>query len=919
MKTTLLTFLIAFINFTTNVNAQKANLSIGQKPADLEKSGFYENKGQIVDQNYKPNSDVNYLFSSKDFNVALRQTGFSYDTYTDVYDSTIEISSTPNPMEEQFQKSKKFTRSFHRVDIELEGCATNAQLIAEGRSEAGYNYFTSGTPQGGVSDVHYFQKVSYKNIYPNIDLEFFIRTATGSAVPIEYQFVIHKGGNPSDIKLAYRGANKVSLRGNTIMVNVSAGNFAENIPSSYFKNNMEEIEVSYVAMGNNTFAFSLPKNTVISSDFVIDPTPNLQWATYFGGTGNDIGNDIVLDGGNVFITGSTASASNIATAGVYKTIVGGGEDAFVAKFNPNGDLLLWATYYGGTGDDAGIGMTIDASSNIYIIGSTNSTSNIATSGAAQTSYGGVGVFDYDIFIAKFNASGNSLFWATYYGGAGSEAAYNAIALDTSNNVYITGATTSTSNIATVGAYLTFGGGSSFDHDVFIAKFASTGASLLWGTYYGGTGIDQGMDLALDVNSNVHITGPTSSTNNIATSGAYLTTFGAGNDVFVAKFNSTGTALLFGTYYGGTGSESAGGIRIDASNNVYIVGTTTSTSNIATTGAYQSTKSGGYDAFVAKFDPTGTSLIWGTYYGGTANDGGKVIAFDANNDIYITGNTHSTSNIATACAYQTVSGGGSDAFLAKFNSTVTTLLWATYYGGPAFDRANGIAFDASNDVYIIGPTLSTSNIATSGAYKTTAEALYEVFIARFSESTCAILPIELLSFTGKNQGTTNLLEWTSATEINNDYYTLERSIDGLNFETLDIVDGAGNSTTALNYSLVDVHPHKLTYYRLKQTDFDGAFTYSQTIAIAVSGIDIITIYPNPMVDNFQFLISSSDDTNVKLFVTDVLGRTVLEKNIFVVQGLNTNTLDVSTLSNGTYMLQVITSKGLYKAQKQFSVK
>ncbi len=190
--------------------------------------------------------------------------------------------------------------------------------------------------------------------------------------------------------------------------------------------------------------------------------------------------------------------------------------------------------------------------------------------------------------------------------------------------------------------------------------------------------------------------------------------------------------------------------------------------------------------------------------------------------------------------------------------------------------------------------------------------------------CAtILPIELLSFKGKNQGTTNLLEWKTATEINNDYFTLERSEDGNNFESIGVVDGAGNSTTELNYSFTDSHISHLTshvfYYRLKQTDFNGDYTYSQTIAIAIPGIDIVSIYPNPSSDYFQYAISCSDETVVNVHVMDVLGKRVIEKNIAVTQGLNTNKLDVSTISNGTYILQVITNKGIYKAQKQFSVK
>ncbi len=187
------------------------------------------------------------------------------------------------------------------------------------------------------------------------------------------------------------------------------------------------------------------------------------------------------------------------------------------------------------------------------------------------------------------------------------------------------------------------------------------------------------------------------------------------------------------------------------------------------------------------------------------------------------------------------------------------------------------------------------------------------------ASCIVLPIELLSFSGKNTGSVNMLEWVTASEINNDFFTIERSIDGMTFETIGIVDAAGNSTASLSYSLKDQHPGQLTYYRLKQTDYNGDYTYSQTISLAMPGIDIISIYPNPASDHFQYSISSSDETEAKVLVIDVLGRTVFEKSIMVMQGINNYKIEASEISNGAYTLQLATTKGLYRAQKQFSIK
>jgi len=738
----------------SNTYAQQLNSVAEKKEVQLSRTGFYENKGQIVDQNYHPNPGVKYLLNSPGFNVQLRQTGFSYDTYKDVYNATSEQQDPPQKLPEKFKKTKKFTRHYHRVDIELEGCNTAAVLLPEGKSTAYLNYFTAGTPEGGVNNVHYYQKVTYQNIYPNIDLEFYVRNAKGKGVPAEYQFVIHPGGNPNEIKLAYKGANEVSLENNTIKVKVAAGDFTENIPASYFKESKQAIKVSYQALGNNVFAFSLPQSTVIKNDLVIDPTPNLLWGTYYGMSG-DIGYGIALDGsGNVYITGTTGSMSGIATAGAYQIANSGGppasaQDIFVAKFNSTGSTLLWGTYYGGTSWDVGHGIALDGSGNVYITGITESSSGIVTAGAYQTTWG-ASVNGSAAFVAKFNSTGSSLLWGTYYGKGGNVNGMG-IALDASNNVYITGGTGCTSGIATGGAYQASYASTDGSYDAYVAKLNSTGSSLLWGTYYGGTGYDMGQGIALDASDNVYITGSTTSASGITSGVPYQATFGGAADVFVAKFNSTGSSLTWGTYYGGTGGDNGFGIAVDGSGNTYITGYTTSTSGIATTGAHQTTYGGSdEDAFVAKFNPTGSSLTWGTYYGGTGDEVGYGIALDGSNNVYITGGTSSASGIATPGAYQINLDDATEIFVSKFNSTNSALTWGTYYAG-RFD-GQSIAVDASGNAYITGYAAITSGIATAGAYQTALEGNQNAFVAEFSDHITISISATAVACNAGNDGT-----------------------------------------------------------------------------------------------------------------------------------------------------------------------
>jgi len=745
-----ITFISIFLLLVNAMGyAQTKDLS-GYK---INSTGFFENKGQITDQNHKPNPDVKYLLNSSGFDVQLRQTGFSYDTYTDSVASS-QLSGVSQELlaaKGKYEQPEKFVRHYHRVDIELQGCNINAQIIAEKKSSAYFNYLT-GTIQGGISDVHYYQKVTYKNIYPNIDLEFFATTkkqpktnsAQVSSIPLEYQFIVHPDGNPDDIKLKYKGAIKTVLEDNKLLVRVDAGDFTENIPSSYLKGNGQAVNVSYATLGNNVFTFSLPQNIALTSDLVIDPVPNLLWGTYYGdggGANGDYSYAIAVDAsGNSYIAGRTQSTSLIATAGTYESSFSGSQNAFAAKFNSTGTTLLWGTYYGsggGSGDQA-FAIAIDASDNVYITGNTESTTGIATGGVYQPAISGTSI---NAFVTKINPTGTALVWGTYYGGTSQTTGWG-ITVDASNNVYVTGTTTSTSGIATAGSYL-----SNYPvHSIaaFVSEFNSTGTALLWGTYYGGTGSTNSFAIALDAANNVYITGLTSSTSGISTLGAYQSavTASAGNsNAFAAEFNSPGN-LVWGTYFGGNVNDWAYALALDASTNVYIAGLTQSTLGIATVGAYKTSltcAANRFNAFVAKINSGGGSIGWGTYYGGNVYDQAWSIAVDGSDNSYITGLTQSTTGIATAGAYQTsfIGGlGGYNIFVAKLDPAGLNLLWGTYYGGTLWNQGYGIALGPCDNVYITGSTESTSDIATVGASQTTyvsAGSHYDGFVAEFDST------------------------------------------------------------------------------------------------------------------------------------------------------------------------------------------
>jgi uncharacterized protein (TIGR02145 family) len=257
----------------------------------------------------------------------------------------------------------------------------------------------------------------------------------------------------------------------------------------------------------------------------------------------------------------------------------------------------------------------------------------------------------------------------------------------------------------------YGGGL---YDCFIAKFNQAG-DRLWGTYYGGSGDDNAGTVSTDNNKNVFLSGQTTSNTGIATPGSYQPNRYASTDAFLAKFDSNGVRQ-WGTYYGGESGDNNTACTNDGSGNVYFAGLTSSHTNIASPGAYQTIYGGGpLDAFLAKFNSDGQRL-WATYYGGSGRDDGYGCNADSTGNIYVVGRTNSPDGIASPGCHQPDYGGGLyDSFIVKFDSSGQRL-WGTHYGGTNDDEGNGCAIGSGNDIFMVGLTNSSNNISTPDSYQ-----------------------------------------------------------------------------------------------------------------------------------------------------------------------------------------------------------
>jgi hypothetical protein len=713
MKKQILFLSIAF----TLVTAYSANVTeqMKQQKAVLY---FIENKGQVVDQNNNPNSAVKYLFNGDGMNIQLRTGGFSYDVFTKT-----KQPKKPNahgkidPPDPKFGDTQIWDTHFHRIDITLVGSNTTCNVLPSEPAPDFLNYYTAGTPEEGVTSVHHYSKVTYENIYPNIDMEFLANENSGA----KYNFIVRPGGNISAIRLKIDGATKITLKDGKLLIKTTRGNVEETIPSSYIINEGSNAPVTarFTRLSENLFGFSVDGDIPANAALVIDPVPLRLWATYYGGSAEDRVLDATMleTADKIFICGTTTSATAIATSGVQQSTLAGGTDAFIVRFNASG-VRQWGTYYGGSGNEEGYACSYAGTGDVALGGTTYSTSNIASSGAHQTTLGG----NKDAFLVKLNGNTGVRIWGTYYGGTWDDYFYD-INCDTYDYLALAGRTGSTNNIATSGTCQpAYGGG---NEDAFLVCFNSSG-SRFWATYYGGTGSDFGYGISCDDNTNYTLAGYTNSTSAIASGGAYQTTLGGGTDAFLAEFNWNTGLRNWGTYYGGSGNEEGFSCYM-TTNNVVLAGTTYSASNIATAGAYQTAIGGNKDAFYAKFT-IGGARNYATYYGGTSDD-----YFYGTYKNYFVGRTGSTNAIASTGSYQPTYGGGNeDAFLVKFDDA-NSRQWGTYYGGSASDFGYGIRFFSSdNEVYMAGYTASTSGISTTGAHQSTfGGGAYDGFLVKFN--------------------------------------------------------------------------------------------------------------------------------------------------------------------------------------------
>lgn len=689
---------------------------------------FYENKGQIIDQKGNANSKVKYLFNSGGLNVQIKKEGFSYDVYevekTKKKKSKVENSLTAFDRKPKDEFDYKF--KFHRVDIDFLNANKNPEIIAEGKSTDYENYYNIPHKPEGVTEVHRYQKITYKNIYPNVDLVFFKPKDT--AKTIEYNFIIHPKGKISDIKLKFKGA-KTKLKDGKLSMNLRFGEMQENIPHSWIEepSKKTDLSVQFKEIENGVFGFAAPQDS-FDKTVVIDPVPTRIWKVRnSNGSHHRRINKIVEKDNSIYTLDIRLAQFNIATNDYNENDWYSINYGYFAKFDANGNKI-YGVYIGnhvkydssnGTNDVNDF--AIDQENNIYIVGSAaddeNGNNTITTPGAykehsSKYPYQYATTENCDGFILKLSNQGIKI-WGTYFGDESYDTIINVV-INSKNEVIFTGAVNNTNYISEsiINAPVLKG-----PKNFYIAHFEKSGKFIsakkmsLYNSYDGRT------FLAIDTHDNLYLgtnVGYTFTDIWQATPGTHqIDIIGNGNTCLM-KFNKD-FKYEWGTFYGGLnyygdfhnireGYTSLRGLEVNTNNEIIIAGVTNAIEKIATLGTHQNKISGNYtqDMFITKFNANGKQ-IWGTYYGddsqsGISNDDNLYcLSVDENDNIFIGGYTGSKKNISTPNSYLDYYDIYNEGFFSKF-STEGKLIWGSYYEDPI-----DAIFANKNFIYTFGST------------------------------------------------------------------------------------------------------------------------------------------------------------------------------------------------------------------------
>jgi hypothetical protein len=700
------------------------------------------------------------------------------------------------------------------MQMQFVGANPQAQIHGDAELPGKVNYLTGNDPAHWRTGVGMFARVRIGELYPGINLIYY-----GNQRQLEYDFAIAPGTDPDVIAIHFDGTDKISVNpGGELILALAGGEIRQPKPVIYQLMNgvRKEIAGGYRLVDAHTVAFVVGMYDR-SQPLVIDPV--LGFSTYFGGTAGDTAWAVALDtNGLIYVTGET--------------------------FSPKSYTNGWA-----------LGPAF------------------STFGAFQTNYNG-GKYAGDAFVAKLGNDGTTIYYLTYLGGNGDNAAYS-IAVDNAGNAYVVGYTDST-NFPTTNAIAIPGYNGTkisgvfdpnvklYPSDAFVAELDASGSNLVYSTYLGGAGADAAYGVAVDSAGHAFVTGFTFSTNFPSTANARFKKLQCTNsfyfncNAFVTEVASNGGALVYSSYFGGTNYDIGKGIAVATNGSVYVTGFTASTNFPATNYVQQviggkkfdghllngsTNKNTASDAFIARFDSIGTNLVlvYSTFLGSTNNDMANGIAVDNNGAAYVTGWTVSTNfpntvmNIAALHSFMATNTSlgvlATNVFLTKITyGTNAVIAWSAVFGGKGADIGNGVALDPAGNVFVTGsasstnfPTYNVPGLMSATNSSKIKSGKSDAFVIAFTNTTGTIAGTNLI-YSGYLGGYDNDFGYAIAVDTNDNAYVVGQTLS-TNFPTFNTVTSEtsrnGTNDAFITQIILTVAPPTITTQPAGQTNEVGS--------------------------------------------------------------------------------------------------
>jgi hypothetical protein len=628
------------------------------------------------------------------------------------------------------------------VHMSFSSANSQANIFGTAEMQGKVNYLVGNDPAQWRTQLPTFASIKVEALYPGVDLVYY-----GNHGQLEYDFTVAPKADPSRISFHFDGADKLAVNAQgELLVSLGDAQLSQHRPLIYqlIRGARHEITGGYQLKDTNIVSFTIGP---YDHDWPLIIDPVFSYATYFGGNAGDTGLAIKVDSdGSVYLAGETLSTQFPAAAAgnPFQSQMHGGSvsgDAFVAKLDNTGLKLLYFTYLGGSADDGAYDLAIDTAGNTYITGFTVSadfpTKNALFSQINGTQDPNFHVYPVEAFVAELNTNGSALVYSTYLGGSASDVG-SSIALDPLGYTYVAGYTFST-DFPLVNPLQRLLGGAS---DAFVAKFVPGGTSLVYSTYLGGVGTDQGEGIAVDAAGYAYVAGSTASADFPITSSASQTNLNGPSgvkstvfDAFLTRIAPDGTALVYSTFLGGTNNEFGYRVAIDGSGNAYLAGTTQSADFLRTNSVNlpigeDGTNALNFDAFLTKFDPTG-AVLYSAQFGGTDNDVAWGVAVDDTGRAFLVGITLSTNFpvVNPFGLFRAANSGAKDVFVVAFDTRAASVLYSGYLGGASDDFGYAITVDSEANAYISGMTLSSAFPTTAAPLQGTLMGSGDSFIVK----------------------------------------------------------------------------------------------------------------------------------------------------------------------------------------------